>query len=506
MTNRNQPITCPLKRTSRLRAPAGLTISRALDEACRQDLVSFTQLCHEILTPDKSLLMNWHIDAIAHHLEQVRLGRIKRLIINLPPRYLKSLMTSVAFPAFLVGRDPTKRVIVVSYGSDLAVKLANDCRAIINSPRYKSIFPGLQISRLKNTESEIVTSRGGFRLAASVDGSLTGRGGDVIVIDDALRPSDAFSDAKRAHVNEWFKNTLYSRRDDKQKGAIIIVMQRLKYNDLCGFASRNSPWVFLNLPAIALKDEQIPIVDGRFHDRHMDDVLHPARESRSDLDNIRSELGEDIFAAQYQQCPSQPTGHLFKLENIQRYDSLPIRTKSHYLIQSWDTAIKADARNDYSVCVSLLVDDRGNYYVVEVLRVRLLYHQLKALFIAQAQKHRPNTILIEEAGLGRMLVKDLKAAGLPAVGVVPEGDKLTRVSMQVEKFDNGQVFFPREAPWLADLEDEVVVFPGGRNDDQVDGLVQGLAYKRPTALWNEAASKGLERLTTGLWLSQMRGF
>jgi predicted phage terminase large subunit-like protein len=449
--------------------------------------------------------MNWHIDAIAHHLEQVRLGRIKRLIINLPPRYLKSLMASVAFPAFLLGHDPTKRVIVVSYGSDLAVKLANDCRAIINSPRYKSIFPGLQISRLKNTESEIVTSRGGFRLAASVDGSLTGRGGDVIVIDDPLKPSDAFSDAKREHVNEWFKNTLYSRLDDKQKGAIIVVMQRLHDDDLCGFASRNGPWVFLNLPAIALKDEQIPIGDGRFHDRHVDDVLHPARESRSDLDNIRSELGEDIFAAQYQQCPSQPAGHLFKLENIQRYDSLPIRTKLHYVIQSWDTANKADAHHDYSPCVTLLVDDRGNYYVIDVLRDRLLYHQLKAQAIAQAQKHRPNRILIEEAGLvGRTLVKDLKAAGLPAVGVVPDGDKPTRASIQVEKFENGQVFFPREAPWLADFETELLAFPNGSYDDQVDALIQGLAYKCPAEY--DAALPGLENFVTGFWLSKMRGF
>ena len=117
MTNRNQRTTYPIKRTSRLRAPAGLTISRARDEACRQDFVSFIQMCFDILTPAKSLSMNWHIEVIAYHLEQVRLGRIKRLIINLPPRYLKSLITSVAFPAYVLGHDPTKRVIVVSYGS-----------------------------------------------------------------------------------------------------------------------------------------------------------------------------------------------------------------------------------------------------------------------------------------------------------------------------------------------------------------------------------------------------
>jgi predicted phage terminase large subunit-like protein len=503
MTNPNQRVSYPTSRAPRL---DGTAISRARGEACRQDFVSFIQMCFDILTPAKSLSMNWHIESIAYHLEQVRLGRIKRLIINLPPRHLKSLITSVGFPAYVLGHDPTKRVIVASYGSELAVNLANDCRKIIISPRYKMVFPGLQISRMKNTEYEIVTTRGGFRLATSVDGALTGRGGDIIIIDDPLKPSDAFSESKRDHVNAWYRSTLLSRLDDKQKGAIIIVMQRLHDDDLCGFVLKSSrDWVVLNFPAIAREDELIPIGDGRFHHRSIGDVLHPERESRLDLDNIRSELGEDIFAAQYQQCPSQPTGHIIKRESIQRYDDLPIRTKSHYLLQSWDTAIKADARNDYSVCVTLLVDDRGNYYVVEVLRDRLLYHQLKAQVIAQAQKHKPNTILIEEAGLGRTLVKDLKAAGLSAVGVVPEGDKLTRVSMELEKFANGQVFFPREAPWLADFETELLAFPNGSYDDQVDALIQGLAYKRP-AEWNDAALQGLERFNTGLWLSQMRGF
>jgi hypothetical protein len=294
MTNSQATTGRSNKRTSALSDPTGMSISRARDEACRQDLVSFVQMCFDLLTPNKSLLMNWHIEAIAYHLEQVRVGKIKRLIINLPPRYLKSLITSVAFPAFVLGHDPTKRVIVASYVADLAVKLANDCRAIINSPRYKSTFPGLQISRWKNTETEIVTTRSGFRLATSVDGSLTGRGGDIIIIDDPLKPADASSEVKRERVNTWFKETLYSRLDDKQTGAIIIVMQRLHNDDLCGFLTRNGhDWVVLNLPAIALQDKQIEIGAGRFHDRRVGDVLHPERESKSDLDRIRAELGEE---------------------------------------------------------------------------------------------------------------------------------------------------------------------------------------------------------------------
>jgi predicted phage terminase large subunit-like protein len=194
---------------------------------------------------------------------------------------------------------------------------------------------------------------------------------------------------------------------------------------------------------------------------------------------------------------------MVKRDTIQRYDQLPIRTGSHYILQSWDTAIKADANHDCSVCTTLLVDDRCNFYVVEVLRGRFLYPELKAQAISEAKKHKPNIILIEEAGLGRTLIKALEAAGLPAVGVIPEGDKLTRVSVQLEKFANGQVFFPREAPWLVDLENELFAFPNGRYDDQVDALIQALAYERPTFLWNDAALKGLENFTLGL---MMRGY
>jgi predicted phage terminase large subunit-like protein len=234
-------------------------------------------------------------------------------------------------------------------------------------------------------------------------------------------------------------------------------------------------------------------------------VLHPERESKSDLDNIRSELGEDIFAAQYQQCPSQPTGQMIKRDSIQRYHRLPTRKESHYVIQSWDTAIKADVSNDCSVCATLLVDDQRRYYLLEVLRDRLLYPDLKAQAIAQAKKHRPDVILIEEAGLGRTLIKDLKAAGFTAIGVIPEGDKLTRVSVQLEKFANRQVFFPKEAPWLVDHENELFAFPNGRYDDQVDAVIQALTYKS-TPYWNDAALRGFENLVNSLWLQNMRGF
>lgn len=234
MKKPKRAVITPANRAPFLRPPKATEISRALDEACRQDFTSFIHRCFDLLTPGRRFSPNWHIEALAFRLEQVRLGKIRRLIINMPPRSLKSIVTSVAFPAFVLGHDPTRRLIVASYGSELAVKHANDFRVILNSAGLKSMFPGTRISPKKNTESEVVTTRGGYRLATSVDGTLTGRGGDIIIVDDPLKPSDALSDSKREHVNEWYRNTLLTRLDDKVNGAIVIVMQRLHVDDLCG--------------------------------------------------------------------------------------------------------------------------------------------------------------------------------------------------------------------------------------------------------------------------------
>ncbi len=374
---------------------------------------------------------------------------------------------------------------------------------LMRSAQYRAIFPRTRLLRASATE--LVTTQNGCLLATSIDGILTGRGGDIIIIDDPLKASDADSDSKREHVNQFYRNTL--PRLDDVNGAIIIVMQRLGSDDLCGTVlGRPNSYTLLKLPMIAEQDEVIQTGEESYFLRKKGDLLHPQRFPHWAVDEIRSELGEATFAAQYQQSPNQPAGCMIKRDNIKRYERLPIRTESHYVVQSWDCAIGADARNDYSACVTLLVDDQGNYYVVEVLRDRVLYPELKAHAIAQAQKHRPNTILIEEAALGRTLVKDLKAAGLPAEGVVPDGDKRTRLSIQLEKFANGQVFFPTSETWLRDFENEIFAFPDGGYDDQVDALIQALAHKRRAFPWNDRAVKGLENFTTGLWLSQMRGF
>jgi predicted phage terminase large subunit-like protein len=345
----------------------------------------------------------------------------------------------------------------------------------INAPWYQKLFPGTRISRAKNTETEVATTRNGQRLATSIDGTLTGRGGNIIIIDDPLKPIDALSDSRRQRVNDWFTNTLLSRLDNKLAGAMVVVMQRLHMDDLTGMLLRGSDeWTLLSLPAIAEHEERIQIGPDTYHTRRVGDLLHAEREPQSILDSIRSQLGSDTFAAQYQQAPIPPGGAMIKRHWIQRYDHLPARTSSTSVIQSWDTASKEGGQNDWSVCTTWLRQE-GQYYLMDVLRGRFDYPTLRARVLSHAATHRPNKILIEDTGVGTALLAKLRSTAHPAIGVKPERDKITRMSIQSNKFESGKVFLPNQALWLAELETELFAFPGSHHDDQIDSISQALA-------------------------------
>jgi hypothetical protein len=179
----------------------------------RSDLWFFVQRCFSELNPQAELAANWHLEIIAAKLMEVRQGKIRRLIINLPPRHLKSLMASIAFPAWCLGHDSSAQILCVSYAQDLADKLARDCRSIMTSPWYRSLFP-TRFGSQRQAVQEFVTTRQGYRLATSTGGVLTGRGADIILIDDPLKPEEALSDTQRTAANDWFDHTLYSRLND----------------------------------------------------------------------------------------------------------------------------------------------------------------------------------------------------------------------------------------------------------------------------------------------------
>src|SRR4051794_25602581 len=213
---------------------------QVLDAVLRSHFPSFLRKVFLTLSPGQTFVGGWAIEAMAYQVERVLSGDERRLIITLPPRSLKSMAFSVALPAFALGLNPRLRIICVSYSIELAKKLANDFRAVVESDWYRRIFPETRIGRFKNTETEIEFTERGYRLAVSVQGTLTGRGGDLIIIDDPIKPTDALSEPTRNSVNQWYLNTLLSRLDNKATGRIMIVMQRVHVEDLTGFGARRS--------------------------------------------------------------------------------------------------------------------------------------------------------------------------------------------------------------------------------------------------------------------------
>ena len=368
-----------------------------LNFGLRNDFEIFLQMCFLYLNPGVPFLPNWHIKAIAYQLDRVRRGEITRLIINMPPRYLKSLTVTVAFTAFLLGHEPWRRIFAISYGDDLSAKHASDFRSIVHSPWFKRAFRKMRIRR--SIDGELITTKSGFRKSTSVSGPLTGLGGDLFIIDDPQKPVEAQSEPRRNGLNQWFSNTLMSRLDNKQKGAIIVVMQRVHMDDLSGFLSNSSDeWEILSLPAIAEVEDTIPIGNGKFHHRQVGEALHPELES---LDTIRKQqqmMGPDVFAAQYQQSPVPPGGAMIKRAWLQYYDVAP-ELRDGRVIQSWDTAAKDGAQNDWSVCTTWLVVDE-HFYLLELTRGRYEYPQLRDIAVALARHFKPDEILIEEASTG----------------------------------------------------------------------------------------------------------
>jgi len=445
------------------------------------DLYSFVRASFPIVSGDGRFLSNWHIEAICYELSQVIQGNTRRLIITVPPRSLKSICASVCLPAFVLGQDPTRRIICVSYSEHLARKHANDCRALMHSKLYRGVFPSTRISTAKDTETEFMTTARGSRLATSVGGTLTGRGGNLVIIDDPLKPQDAQSQSARDSLKQWYANTLLSRLDHKTEGSIIVVMQRLHLDDLVGHLLEQNGWRHLNLPAIAEDETIIHLGAARSIRRQVGELLHPERESQVALDELKTSMGSMEFSAQYQQAPVPIGGNLIKWSWFRYYDLSPSPRPGDKLIVSWDTATSSEQLADYSACVVLLV--RGEtVYVLDVIRARLEYPELKRTVLLHHKRWRQTEaaycLLIEKKGSGQSLIQDLYREKIHAIGINPEGDKVMRMVAQAAPIEAGAVHLPSTAPWLDEFKKEILSFPRGRHDDQVDALSQGLQRAR----------------------------
>lgn len=450
------------------------------DALTRVDFNVFIERTFAELNASTPYSDNFHIGVIAAKLEAVRRGEIKRLIICVPPRSLKSIIASVAFPAFVLGHDPSKKIIAASYGQELADDLARDCRQVMTQPWYRRAFRKTALSPNRQAVHAFETTAGGVRLATSVGGVLTGFGADIIIVDDPTKPDQALSEAERNTANQWYNHTLVSRLNNKTEGAIVVVMQRLHEADFVGHIMSLEDWELVSFPAIAQVDERhvVQTPHGAYvHARAEGEALHADREPLEVLANLRRTLGTTHFAAQYLQSPTPPGGGMIKTDWFVRYGPGQA-PKFERVIQSWDTANKAKELSDYSVCTTWGVKDK-HFWLISVFRKRLEYPDLKRAVREQAALHGADSIVVEDHGSGVQLIQELLREGLSGIArYEPKGDKVMRMHAQTAAIEGGLVHIPVQAHWLEDYLHELATFPKGRHDDQVDSTSQALDWVR----------------------------
>ena len=444
----------------------------------RNDLPSFIAKSFATVNPGTQYKHNWHIDLIAEHLLACEKGLTKRLIINIPPRYLKSLTINVAWPAWLLAHNPARRIISASYSQALATKHSLDTRLLINSAWYRKLFPHTRTVADQNEKDKFITTKRGFRLATSVGGTLTGEGGNFLILDDPHNPAHMHSTTMRQQTLNWYEQVFASRLDDKQNGVIVLIMQRLHENDLTGhlLAKNAKNWEYVSIPALAKQTMFFPSPLKKYNGYLFPEKfpLHPDKENAVSLKNTEVELGSFTFSAQYLQNPLPVDNGLINREWLKYYRTPPDNFLC--ITQSWDTAIKAGANNDYTVCTTWGESDSA-YYLLDSYRDRLEFPALRRAIANQAEKWQPDTILVEDKSSGGSLIQDVRMeTKLPIIAINPRGDKFMRVAAITALLESGKALFPEKASFMADLEAELLTFPNAPHDDIVDSISQYLNW------------------------------
>jgi predicted phage terminase large subunit-like protein len=450
----------------------------------RTDFEYFLAVAFRIITPGVNLRWAWHLEAMAHALAQAAGGACLRLLITIPPRHLKSITVSVAYVAWMMGRNPALKFMVASYSGELANEHHRLFRRVVRSRDFKAAFPGFKTTR--DADGEFKTTAGGERKAVSVGGATTGYGADYIIVDDLMKAGDVAHAALRDAAMDYFRGSLISRLNDADVGRIIVIAQRLHEDDVPGYCIDTGRYHHLNLPAIAEVRQVIALPRGRTRVREVGDTLY---QDRATLDRLRDELGAQVFATQYQQDPTAVGGGLIRWDEIPRYDVPPPRHRLRKVVQSWDTAFSTGPGASYSVCSTWGFDDLGRWLLLDLARFRAEYAALKDRVRALRDQWKADVVLVENASSGQSLISELMferrtqpqdRTSFPwrVEKRQPAQDKVSRWAACAALLTSGEVLLPREAPWLDDLRREVIGFPNSRYDDQVDSLSQFLIWTR----------------------------
>jgi hypothetical protein len=439
----------------------------------RTDFATFVEFMFPILHNGKSMKYAPYIELVCGLLMRSGQPDRLRIIVNMPPGYMKSLLISVLFVAWRLGVNPGERFICASYGDDLAHKLARMTREAMQSPLYRAIFPDTVLN--KTAEDFLETKQGGFRYATAVGSDIAGFRANSIILDDLMQPDEAHNAAAKQKVMDWYVGNIAQRL--LENGVIIVVMHRLSPDDFSGVLEETGNWFVLKLPLI--HDRDVDYVDSKGNvlwAAKRGDLLNPAYKNQADVDRLRRELNSAVFDAQCQQRPRYSGTGYVSIERLHRYDASP---PFECTIHSWDIAATKDD-GDWTVCLKfgLAKLPLGDVLdLIGIVRMRIELPDVREAIITQDVTDKPALILMDGNGIGLGVVQDLNRRGMKNIlpgGAMErsnaEGLKADRLRLAMLNLYDGRIRIPNVMVGLDGLLSELALFPDGKHDDQVDAL------------------------------------
>lgn len=465
--------------------PIHIDIEKVRAELCRRSYFEFFKEFWGEIVPDE-LKLNWHLEEICDELQQIAERLINRepneydLIINVPPGSSKSTIVTIMFPAWCWVRDPSLRIISGSYSATLSTSHSVKTRDLLKSDKYQRWYGHLfEFKSDQNNKTDYQNNKGGDRVSTSVGGTITGQHAHLILIDDPVNPKQAASEVERENANEWADKTLSTRKVDKKVTATILVMQRLHEKDLTGhwLKKPNKKVRHICLPA-ELSNNVSP---KELKDKYIDGLLDPVRMDRETLVNQKIDLGSEGYAGQFSQRPAAEGGtiikkHWFKIIPFTKYMEVKVKKVVNVFC---DTAYTEDKKNDPSGFLACVFAE-NNLYILDREAVLKEFPELVKHTPAFALRNgytNESRILIEPKASGKSLAQTLKrATNLNVVELpAPTDDKLTRATSITPFLESGRCFLI-EASWNEAFLHQVINFPRGEHDEDVDNLVNAVNY------------------------------
>ena len=441
-----------------------------VDDAIRSNFLAFAIKAFAQLYPGKELVVHPYVKFLACHLDAVATGKRRRVVITLPPRHLKTLLASICLPAWILAHRPSARILILSYGQELADKIAYSIREILRSAWFRRLFKARIARRLL---TDFITTANGCVRSVSIEGSVTGFGADIIIVDDAVQIKDCDNEKQLRRVNGLFDSEIYTRLDNPKKGAIVIVAHRLAEDDLPGHVLQEGGWKALRLPLIAPRRCTYEI-DDLVWERHKGDLLRADAFTVRDVERLRSMTRPGFETLQQQNPGARDRVHI-RAEHFGVFVPATV-PPDRPVVLSIDPGQRGGPTNSFSVVQAWALHE-GQYLLLDTWRKQARYAEFRDVVRLFKRKYRPSVILVEATGQGPALISDIRTEqGMEIVPINPHDDKVSRLRKHVNAIRGGLVALPEGARWVAEFIDELIQFPYGHFDDQVDALTQFLDW------------------------------